>query len=434
MSRTFISSSGFFLTEKLSIENQVELCKDCRTNFELVEYSGSDKKYYKVPRNWAIKNIDNKPKVILGCGHDCDFGVKLLDESIKLYDYQEKAINSVLESYKTEYGGVLHLPTGSGKTVIAIEIIRRLKKKTLVIVSTEALQIQWYREIKRFLGETTEISVLVRNSLMSIKGHQRKYKSSDFKDVGLVIIDEIHTYLGKKEITILDLVSRRYILGLSATLHKKNCIEYLISWYIGDIVYSFIKSYEGASPIVHMVYHKPSKKYAEVLNGINGMTNYTKTIMNILRDPDRLLLVTNIIKEEMSNPDTKIILVICTYKETIDLLFDALSGKVQKFYSGENLKISQDTKVILAVTALAATALDIPQCNCLVLVSPPPLAKDIFENINTTELDQVTGRCLRRKWEKSPNIYVINDNFSYFYKHSEGRKYYYESLLGYKII
>ena len=48
-------------------------------------------------------------------------------------------------------GGLLELACASGKTVIALNIISQLNKKTFIIVHKEFLMNQWIERIEQFL-------------------------------------------------------------------------------------------------------------------------------------------------------------------------------------------------------------------------------------------------------------------------------------------
>ena len=66
--------------------------------------------------------------------------------NIKLYDYQEVAVNKLIKAKN----GVLIAPTGCGKTIMGIELIHRLKKKTLWCCHTYDLLEQAFNTCKNF--------------------------------------------------------------------------------------------------------------------------------------------------------------------------------------------------------------------------------------------------------------------------------------------
>lgn len=67
---------------------------------------------------------------------------------IKLDPHQEKAVEEAIAAGR----GVMYLPTGTGKTVIMGEVIRRLRQPTLVLCPTKVLLEQLRGELERLTG------------------------------------------------------------------------------------------------------------------------------------------------------------------------------------------------------------------------------------------------------------------------------------------
>ena len=70
-----------------------------------------------------------------------------------LNEVQQSLIDKVMNHIKTKYGGVITLPCGYGKTVIALYIAAQLKVKTVILVHKETLKDQWIERIKQFLSD-----------------------------------------------------------------------------------------------------------------------------------------------------------------------------------------------------------------------------------------------------------------------------------------
>ena len=68
----------------------------------------------------------------------------------KLREYQTNIVDVCLKIIKSNGGGIISLPCGRGKTIIAIYLACVLKIKTLVVVHKTFLQNQWYERIKQF--------------------------------------------------------------------------------------------------------------------------------------------------------------------------------------------------------------------------------------------------------------------------------------------
>ncbi|HIP63149.1 MAG TPA: DEAD/DEAH box helicase, partial [Archaeoglobus profundus] len=99
-------------------------------------------------KNSRIEFEDRVTKNVIPCPS--------FDIEIELRDYQIEAV----KRWMTEKRGVIVLPTGTGKTYIALSIIANLSVSTLIIVPTLALVEQWLEKLtmffdKRHIGEFT---------------------------------------------------------------------------------------------------------------------------------------------------------------------------------------------------------------------------------------------------------------------------------------
>jgi DNA excision repair protein ERCC-3 len=97
----------------------------------------------------------------------------------KLRDYQVKCVSDIM----MRGGGVLSLPTGGGKTLIALKMIQMYDKPCLIVVHRRELMRQWIKEIKdnlhykaaRYAGSEKDrfeyITVGLMQSLIKYKGN-----------------------------------------------------------------------------------------------------------------------------------------------------------------------------------------------------------------------------------------------------------------------
>lgn len=379
--------------------------------------------------------------------------------TILLRDYQRDAIDNLMN---VKYGGILKLPTGAGKTIVSIDLIVKKKLKTMIILKTKAMVEQWKDDIEKFVTPKPSICILssyrkredglksfnesdiilcVRNTLTS-----NKYSYKDFVDIGIVIIDEIHSYMSSKLINIFYKISRRYILGVTATIKLHSDLEFLINYYVGPIIFDYNYSYKGVDPEIYMInYYESDKKYNKLIMHDIGFEkkeiNYTNTYMNMLFSPNRNNVVVDIINECIKDENTKRIIVIAQYRKVLKLLYKKLGDNISGLYYSvtkkediEAMKKTIETKkVILAVSALGNESLNIIDCNCLILVSPPIIKMGSDGEWNTLNMKQVIGRCLRQNWNIAPKIYVINDMFSFFIRHMRLRNLYFTQLHNYKV-
>jgi superfamily II DNA or RNA helicase len=98
-------------------------------------------------------------------------------------------------------GGLLEVATGSGKTVMALNIISRVGKKTLIIVHKEFLANQWKERIEEYIPSATVGRI--QGTTFDVEGkdivigmiqtlYNRDYGETAFAEFGLTIIDEVH--------------------------------------------------------------------------------------------------------------------------------------------------------------------------------------------------------------------------------------------------
>jgi len=110
-------------------------------------YRESPNKFY-VPHYYGIENFGPPKEYKISNGIDIN-----LEFKGALRENQEKVVNTYLNHVnKVSFGGgLLELPCAYGKTVLSLNIISRLKKKTLIIVHKEFLMNQWIERIEQFL-------------------------------------------------------------------------------------------------------------------------------------------------------------------------------------------------------------------------------------------------------------------------------------------
>jgi superfamily II DNA or RNA helicase len=145
-----------------------------------------------------------------------------LNDPREPHDYQREALAAWLAA---EGRGSVVLPTGAGKTFLAIHVIARLARSTLVIVPTIDLLHQWYAvlcnafptmEIGVFYGLEKELRDVTVSTYPSAWGHMGEFGDA-FK---LVIFDEVHHLPAPswQEIALMSVAPHR--LGLTATYPK----------------------------------------------------------------------------------------------------------------------------------------------------------------------------------------------------------------------
>ncbi|MEF8757961.1 MAG: DEAD/DEAH box helicase family protein, partial [Halobacteriales archaeon] len=164
-----------------------------------------------------------------------------LDSSYELREYQQEALDDWLDAGRR---GVLEMPTGSGKTVVAIAAIERLGAPTLVVVPTIDLLEQWRRELEIEFGDVVEIGQFgggeQRRAPITVSTYDSAYlKADDVGDAfGFVVFDEAHHLGGEGYREIARLLAAPDRMGLTATFERPDGAHEVIAGLIGPLVHA----------------------------------------------------------------------------------------------------------------------------------------------------------------------------------------------------
>ncbi|MCD6244340.1 MAG: DEAD/DEAH box helicase family protein [Candidatus Korarchaeota archaeon] len=169
-----------------------------------------------------------------------------LEEKVSLKPFQYDA----LESWLNRRRGIIVLPTGAGKTYIALKAMELLNVPTLVVVPTLPLLKQW-RDV---------IESLYHVNVGVIGGGQERlepitvitYDSAYLRAAELgnrfefVVFDEVHHLAAEGYIEIAEYLVAPYRMGLTATLEREDGRHRLLFPLVGGVVYQlFPKDLSG---------------------------------------------------------------------------------------------------------------------------------------------------------------------------------------------
>ncbi len=156
-------------------------------------------------------------------------------------EYQAQAVAAWLRAGAR---GLIELPTGAGKTVVALDAIARLRVRTLVVVPTIELLRQWRSEIIARLGAPGSgvgatgggehhigpITIITYDSAA-----MRRRRLSGY---GLVVFDEVHHLPAQSYRAIVEKCRAPWRLGLSATLERADGRHDDLAALIGPLVFA----------------------------------------------------------------------------------------------------------------------------------------------------------------------------------------------------
>jgi len=162
--------------------------------------------------------------------------------AIEPRDYQQAALAAWTDHDRR---GSVVLPTGSGKTFLAVQAIANAGVSTLVVVPTIDLLNQWHATLTNAFGDQLPdgVGVLGGGSHdvtdLTVTTYDSAYRYiNEYGDrFGLLVVDELHhlpapTYQQIPEMTIAP-----YRLGLTATYERPDGQHELLEDLIGPVVY-----------------------------------------------------------------------------------------------------------------------------------------------------------------------------------------------------
>jgi superfamily II DNA or RNA helicase len=382
-----------------------------------------------LPRFYGISRYGLPNRCDLEPGNDI-----AVEFSKPLRDYQEKIIGIY-----TDYvgkpgpakggGAILEVPCGRGKTIMALKIIALLAKKTIILVHKEFLMNQWIERIADFLpgarvgkiqGPIFDVADkdIVIGMIQTL--YDKDFGANAFTSFGLTVIDEVHR-IGSEQFskTLLRIVTP-YMLGISATVDRKDGLTQVLHMFIGDKIYSEERENDDPVCVRAIEYKTADPVFNEVEYDYRGNPKYSTMVSKLCAYNRRTDFVVRVIRDLVEeNPENQI-MVLAHQRSILTYLYDAIRHRAIAevgFYVGGmkqgDLADTETKQIVLATYAMAAEALDIKSLSTLVMITPK------------TDIVQSVGRILRTKHD-SPIIVDIVDQHDLFQKQWFQRRRFYK--------
>ena len=351
--------------------------------------------------------------------------------SLKKENAQDVASNTVVNTLKSIGGGVLSLPTGYGKTTVALHVLSTMGVKTLIVVHKEFLMNQWLERIHQFLPGARVGTIrqnktdvhgkdIVIGMLQSLS--MKSYDKSLFTSFGLTIIDETHHICSKTFSCALFNVCTKYILGLSATPERKDGLTKVLHWFIGPVCFKIERDTSNMTILCEQhVFNCDAYAATDVPLSVTGRVSVPEVI-NIVVDnaPRNEFIVDSLMKFHAQGRKT---ILLSDRRHHCERLMEMLTDRGVRedcgLYMGgmknAELKASEEKNIILATYSLAHEGLDIPSLDTLVLATPK------------TDVVQACGRILRTGNERKHDPYILDvvDTFSVLPRQGKQRRAFY---------
>lgn len=362
---------------------------------------------YGLPFVWAIDKLSYFPPPMF-----VTTKIKIKSPKITLRPLQVKCIAECSKEFDKPYGGgIINLQTGGGKTVCSLYLIGKYKMKTLIIVNTVELMNQWVDSIKKFLPDAKLGKI--QGGTFDVKGKdivigmvqtismRKEYTKEKFSEFSIVFTDEIHHFSAEVFSEALFKTRARYTFGLSATVERKDKLEYIFKWHIGEVIFSDADGIKKQKTEFIKLDYKGESSVEEVMR--NGKPKISTMITCISEDTERTKMICDYLK---LLPDSRRILVLGDRVAHLNVMHNILGDKISGMFTGKTPETvkesSKKKKIMLATYQIASEGFNHPALNTLLFATP------------RSSVTQAIGRIYRKHHDISPMIIDVVDWFSVF--------------------
>ncbi len=352
------------------------------------------------------------------------FSIKL---KTSLRPYQEEALNKWLETKR----GIIALPTGAGKTIIAIAAITLLGVRTLIVTFTKDQMFQWrdmflkytditYDKIGLYYGDEKRLGPITITTYQTAYRHVARISPM----FTLLVIDEVHHLPADKFKYIALNTVAPYRLGLSATVVREDGRHEELFPLMGGIVYwknagelaseGYLANYVIRTVYVDLtreekkqlreliiLYRKfaRGRKFQEILaaarkgdeNAINALKIHSRIKQIVQKSREKIKAVEKIVNRELSRGSK--IIIFTQYVDQAKEIAERLNallliGEMNSLERKKTLeKFRNMNKGVLVVTTVGDEGLDIPDANIGIIVTGTGSRRQFIQRL---------GRLLRR--------------------------------------
>ena len=403
-----------------------------------------------VPRYYGLANIDPHPE--FRWPEDSKIRVPF-PENMQFHGTLKPHQQEAVDAYKRKIdmerggGGLFELSCGKGKTVIGIYIICFLLLRGIVFVSNTGLVIQWMERFKQYapgirigiIGgkygkKRSEIQVedydVVICMIQSIMKND-DFPTSFFNSFGVLVVDEVHFISSEVFSRSLFKCIPKFVVGLSATMDRKDLTSWAFKLFLGDVVYRNIDQDDREVDVRAIFFNADDEEdvdeFIEPILSPTGTVAYTPMIQKLAAYGPRNNFIKRFIPYILCIEDGHRQTIF--FSITIDLLIQFRTRVLEEFPELEDdfgLYVSKGTKekdrpealtkqFILTNYSMGSTGLDVPSLSTLVFLLP------------RTDIRQTVGRILRGGSCYKPIVFEIIDPQDVFRRQWMKRNQYYQS-------
>lgn len=324
----------------------------------------------------------------------------MIKSSITLREYQHEIVDKVVMAKE----GIVEMSTGSGKTIVGLEVISRLGLTATILVPNTVLLDNWVSECEKWLGfrpgiinsNEKTIKPITVSTFQSLQANPEILKNLA-KNTSILMVDECHGAVTDQKIELLKSFSPKHLYGFTGTLGREDGKGPAIKFVFGREIVKF--HLEQLRPSVHVYMTGVDinvDEYNIMIDEMVSLVERNKLVMGTAAGEcisGRKVLVLTKRREHAKNLHE-----LFPGAHLIDSEDKGRNALLQRMKFGE-----EEFQCIIGTTALLGTGTDIPSLDTLIL------ACDMKSQILAT---QSVGRILRLfEGKPDPKIYDLWDGY-----------------------
>jgi superfamily II DNA or RNA helicase len=325
---------------------------------------------------------------------------------VTLRAYQKRAVTEAVEKNSQ---GILVAPTGAGKSIMGLEIIRRKSTPALILVHRSELAQQWQKEIKRLFGITPgfigsgswEVGDQITVALVQTLSRNEEKCREMGDQIGLILCDECHHAPARSFSEVIGWFPSKFRFGLSATPIRRDKLDCLIHRAIGPILAKIerdeveaVNSIVPANITVIRTGFDPGR--------LDSWTDYISSLDN----PQRNHFVIGLIPEDKS---TLLLVDRIAHAERLSEMLNEIGvqhvmahGSISREERTTLMGRVRKARITVATTSLIGEGIDVSHWETLIIASP--ISSEV-------KLLQAIGRVLRPSEGKElGSVFDLIDN------------------------
>ena len=310
-------------------------------------------------------------------------------------------------------GVIIVLPCGTGKTVVATEMIASMKRKAAILVHTAVIRDQWKAAFETFCpgvkvgiiqGKTWEVEGYDVVLCMVMTMAKRSYDPSEMDGFGVVCCDEAHHLAAP----VMGLAMRSFrakrIIGLTATKERPDGLTSLLHYALGPEGFRAERDGGETVKVSVAVYSNAIK---EILTR-DGMPLVSIMLNKLAAHPERNLFIAT--RAVTMRKNGRNILILSDRRDQLNILHLLMMGQGVPeeqigFFVGSTKEAERAEQlarpVVLCTYQMANEGLDKKQADTIIFATPkkriiqavgrvqrpcetkqPPLVLDIADDVS----------------------------------------------------